>query len=147
VDGTFSGVAHPDMGAYEYDPAITDSDSDGATDLQEHIADTNPTNALSCLRILRADVSRLPIAILYFQSSSNRQYTLFYCTNLAQPTWSPVPGQADIRGNGSVQSLADPNATSTRFYRIGVSIPLAPATALPAARCSATFPVQASPGV
>jgi len=146
LDGDFDLVAVSDLGAYEYNPASYDTDGDGIPDgwehthglnltnaadavlnpdgdphnnLQEYIADTNPTNALSYLRIVA--FSNLPPWTVWFApSSTNRRYTLEFSTNLIQRPWPCVPGQFDVPGLGGVQSLNDTNTDLLRFCRVGV---------------------------
>ena len=50
-------------------------------------------------------------------------WSLFSCTNLTGAVWTPVPGQADIPGTGAPHTLTDPAPGSSRFYRVGVSLP------------------------
>jgi PKD repeat protein len=131
-----------DMGAYEYQGAglspfiawllhygmptdgsadFTDSDDDRLNNWQEWLADTNPTNAQSVLRIQSAAPG--PPVTVQFTSSSNRLYTLLACTNLAAPIWAPVPDQTDVPGVGGLDALRHTNAVPPRFYKLGVRLP------------------------
>lgn len=149
LDGNGDGLARFDIGAYEVILASADSNDDGIPDgwtqrfgfnpadpnvggsnpdndfhttLEEWIADTDPTDPLSFLRI--ESISQLTPATIDFVSSSNRIYTLLSATNLADAAaFSPVSGQSDVHGTGGLQSLTDTNAASTLFYRIGVKLP------------------------
>ena len=126
IDGNGDGLAGFDMGAYEYNPKTMDSDGDGATDYEEFVAGTNPTNASSCLRITA--IVNGPLVMVSFLSSPNQLYTLYSCTNLAAlhgttGEWSPVPGQTDVRGSGGLDTLRDNRTASRRFYRVGVRTP------------------------
>jgi hypothetical protein len=126
LDGNADGISAFDIGAYEYDPRLVDSDHDGATDFQEFVADTNPTNALSLFRITAITYS--PTVAVFFTSSSRRRYTLLYRTNLAagKPSdfvWTPVAGQTNVPGSGGVDALRDTNATAPRFYRVRARLP------------------------
>src|SRR5204862_5348959 len=126
-----------DMGAFEFFLATADSNGDGIPDgwtrsfgfnptdpnvgssnpdndphttLQEWIADTNPTNALSYFRL--ASITAQP-ATVSFLSSSNRRYTLFASTNLSlSNSFAVVAGQSNVTGNGTTQTLSDLNAAS-----------------------------------
>jgi hypothetical protein len=141
LDGNGSGVAQYDMGAYEFnllaavgtnwllgyglnpnDPLVFASHPDGVplTVLQSWIADVNPTNANSFLKCTA--FSNGPPATVYFQSSSNRIYTLLSNSNLAG-MWSPIAGQAAIPGIGSLMSLTDTNIPAQNFYRVSVAVP------------------------
>jgi hypothetical protein len=131
-----------DMGAYEYQGAgmgefigwlqqhglptdgsadFTDPDGDRLNNWQEWLADTDPTNALSVLRI--ESIAAGPPVTVQFTSSSNRFYSLLGCTNLTAPVWMDVPGQTDVPGSGGLQALRDTNAAPPRFYRVGVRVP------------------------
>jgi hypothetical protein len=152
LDGDGEGTGRFDIGAFEFLLATADSNGDGIPDgwcqryglspldasvapgnpdldphttYQEWLADTDPTDSLSYLRI--TGISNLPPVAVSFLSSSNRQYTLSYSTNLAGDAtgtpWTNVAGQMDVPGNGGTQTLADTNAGPTRFYRVGASIP------------------------
>ena len=63
------------------------------------------------------------VDVYFAPSSSNREYTLRFSDDMT--TWSNVPGQVRIRGNGSGQGmLPSTNApTSRRYYRIDVRLP------------------------
>ena len=154
IDGDGDGKAAFDMGAFEYDPAATDSNADGVPDLwyrqyglnaadpdvgtedpdrdrlttfQEWIAETNPTDATSALNLA---VSNLPPITLYVFGSAGRLYTL-----LSRPTldtsdpdtskWMPVPGHLDVPGQGDRLAFQDTNAAASRYYRVEVQWPVA----------------------
>jgi hypothetical protein len=153
LDGNGTSGAAYDIGAYEYLLSTADSNGDGIPDgwtwqyrlnptdpntatnnpdgdprttFQEWVADTNPTNALSYFRI--AAISNLAPVTVRFSSSSNRQYTLSYATNLVGQgpgtIWTDVPGQVDLPGNGSTRTLTDSNPPSPQsIYRVRVKVP------------------------
>ncbi len=149
LDGNGDGLVRFDIGAYENILASADSNGDGIPDgwtqrfgmnptdtavaasnpdhdphttLQEWIADTDPTNALSYFRI--DSISSLSPVAVSFLSSSNRLYTLWSATNLADTAaFTTVPGQTDIRGTGGAQTLTDTNAAAARFHRVNVKLP------------------------
>lgn len=149
LDGNCDGLARFDIGAYEVLLASADSNGDGIPDgwtqrygmnptdptvaagnpdndphttLQEWIADTDPTNALSYFRI--AGISNVPPVAVQFLSSSNRQYTLLSASELTDTnTFNPVPGQTNVFGNGGILTLTDTNAAAALFYRVGVKVP------------------------
>jgi hypothetical protein len=148
LDGNWDGTAAFDVGAFEYDPQTADSSSDGIPDywccqygfdpndpsvatqnpdqdafsnLDEWVADTDPTNAQSLFRILA--ISNLPPVTVYFLSSSNRLYSLLFSTDLASLAWGDLPGQVNIPGEGTLQGLVDTNAVGARFYRVQVTVP------------------------
>jgi hypothetical protein len=146
LDGNGNGVAQFDMGAFEFLLASADSNADGIPDgwaqqfgfnplasnvatnnadgdalnnLEEWIADTNPTNAASFFGIQNIGPA-FPFAV-QFLSSSNREYTLFYTTDFSG--WTNVSAQTEVPGNGGLRSLTDSNAAPHKFYKIGVTVP------------------------
>ncbi|MBI1176898.1 hypothetical protein GC207_05610 [bacterium] len=121
VDGDVDGIALPDIGAYEYDAGRVDSDGDGATDFEEGIMDTSPTDPVSYLHIATVSIG-FP-ATLQFSSSSKRLYTLYSTPTLGLPVWSVVPGNADLPGNDGQQTFTDTSKQGIRFYRIEVRKP------------------------
>jgi hypothetical protein len=148
LDGDAIGTATVDIGCYEYLNSAADSNGDGIPDgwaiahglnpttpgdatnnpdgdafnnWQEYIADTNPTNPASYFHITA--ISNLPPWAVYFDSSSNRLYTLYSRTNLTAGAWLAVPGQSNIVGTGGRMSLRDTNAAAARCYRVQVRLP------------------------
>jgi hypothetical protein len=149
LDGNGDGLARFDIGAYEFMLASADSNNDGIPDgwahryglnptdptvaadnpdddphttLEEWIADTDPTNALSYFKI--ETISNLPPIVVSFLSSSNRLYSLFSSTNLSDASgFSSVPNRADVPGTGGMQTLTDTNSAPTSFYRVNVKLP------------------------
>lgn len=134
VDGTV------DMGAYEYQspqlPAyldwlshfglpsdgsvdVADSDGDGLNNWQEWRCGTDPTNALSVLRLLgpsRATTN----TVVSWHSVAGVSYFLDWSTNL--PLFTPLA--SNIVGQAGTTTYTDTNALARpRFYRVGVSGP------------------------
>jgi len=101
----------PDNGA----DALLDTDGDGSSNGAEYVAGTDPTNALSYLRIdsfnLDANVT------ISFGTVSNHTYTVQFTDALAAGAWSRL---ADIpaRASNRVEQVIDPNYTTNRFYRL-----------------------------
>ena len=130
-----------DMGAYEYQGAgmnefiawlaqfalptggsadYLDTDGDGANNWQEYRCATDPTNALSALR-LRAPVRAGTNVTVRWPSVTNRSYFLEYSTNLtATPRFRPLA--TNIVGLAGTTSFTHTNATAAPFrsYRVGV---------------------------
>jgi len=148
LDGNDDGLARPDIGAYEHlmvtadsngdgipdgwtwdfglnptDPTVAEGNPDGDahTTLQEWIADTDPTNALSYFRI--AAIATGPPVTVEFLSSTNRQYTLSASPTLVEPVWTDVAGQVDVPGGGGLDSLTDTNGAGGNFYRVRAKLP------------------------
>ena len=65
--------------------ALLDFDGDGMNNRDEYLSGTNPTNALSVLKIV---LSATNAAVLNFTAQSNISYTVQWRTNLVAPAWS-----------------------------------------------------------
>ena len=105
------------------DPQIVSGnpDQDAFTTFQEWLADTDPTNALSYFHI--EGITKDSPALVSFQSSSNRTYTLWSTPQLAPSDWAPVPDVQAVSGNGGTLTLSDPANAPRQFYRVQVNLP------------------------
>ena len=102
--------------------ASGDSDNDGVSNYAEYIADTDPTNSTSKLS-LQAALDRTN-RVVRFRSSTNRNYTLYYSTNLTSGVWTNIPSQSGVAGSGGMDALVESlPADSQRFYQIRVAVP------------------------
>ncbi|OGV70129.1 MAG: hypothetical protein A2283_14325 [Lentisphaerae bacterium RIFOXYA12_FULL_48_11] len=95
-----------------------DPDSDGYDNYMEWVSYTDPFNGTSRLNIASASTTGLT-----FSSSANRIYSLQYILDLVNGTWSNVPGQMNIQGNGTNYMFMDTITNDCRFYRIIVKPP------------------------
>jgi len=144
VDGDFDGTNDFDMGAYEYTPAVYDTDGDGLTDgdeldmygtsptntntdgdlhtdYEEMIADTDGANPNEYFCITAISNSS-PVTV-YFEASSNRYYTMRYCSNLVHGAWTNVPGAGPRRGQQGADSMSDMNEPlKGPFYQMQVGL-------------------------
>ena len=100
--------------------ALLDWDSDGVPTWQEYIADTLPNNSTSFFRIkhITNDVN----ALIQYDSSSQRVYSLMYSDDLGTGTWAAVPGESSIQGSGLNDSKSDANPSPHRVYRVDVEL-------------------------
>jgi hypothetical protein len=131
-----------DIGAFEFQPGVNgafigwlqkyglptdgsadyaDPDHDGLNNWQEWICGTNPTNALSALRM----VSALPTSTNVtetWQSVAGVSYFLQRSTNLTAPFTLLA---TNILGQVGTTSYGDTNAAGSGpfFYRVGVQVP------------------------
>jgi len=132
-----------DLGAYEFQGAgmgefiawleqyglptdgsadFTDPDADGLNNWQEWCCRTDPTNALSVLRLLSASRTQTNV-IVTWQSVVGVNYFLEYSTNLsASPCFIPLA--TNLLGQGVTTSYTHTNAAafSWLFYRVGVKL-------------------------
>jgi hypothetical protein len=141
LDGNGDGVGRPDIGAHEFLLPTADSNNDGIPDgwtaqfgfypgdtnvaasdpdldehttLQEWIANTNPTNALSVLRLDLRPQTRT----FEFPASSERVFTIQFTTNLLSPTWT------DLQTSSAGTITVDPT-NRAGFYRVQARLPAA----------------------
>ena len=149
LDGDANGTCTSDIGCREYINAAADSDSDGMPDrwewdhglfltdagdaledvdvdgennFREYVADTNPTNPTSYLRV--TGISNGPSLTITFEPASTaRDYSLQGTTNLLIGPWADVSGQGPRAGGGGEDAMSDNPAAPTSFYRIKVELP------------------------
>ena len=91
-----------------------DYDSDGASDLNEFLAHTNPTNSIS---LFRTAISYGPNPSLRWPASPWTSYRVQYKNDLNDSVWLDLNANVTLMGaNGLALDLSP--ATSNRFYRI-----------------------------
>jgi hypothetical protein len=99
--------------------AAKNADGDPHSNVEEYIADTDPTNSLSFFRL--AAISNEAGRAVYFWSSSSRVYRLQQIGGLQSPqAWSNGPPQAGV---GGMMDIPDSAARTTRHYRVSVALP------------------------
>jgi hypothetical protein len=97
-----------------------DSDGDTANNWREWIADTDPTNALSVLKMLSPASAESGVTVSW-QSVNTRSYFLERATDLGnQPPFQIL--QSNITGQAGTTSYTDTNAAGNGpvLYRVGV---------------------------
>lgn len=106
----------PTDGSADY----ADPDGDHLNNWQEWRCGTDPTNALSVLRLLAPLPTATNVAVSW-QSVTGMTYFLEQSTNLAsKPLFSPLA--TNIVGQAGTTTYTDTNAPGVpRFYRVGVS--------------------------
>ena len=95
-----------------------DMDNDGFTNYEEWIADTNPIDELSRLRIL---VNSSTSSNVVFLSSSNREYRVEFSTNLLDNSWTAT--NQWIIGNDPETTISIPFDEEYQINRIRVRLP------------------------
>jgi hypothetical protein len=92
-----------------------DSDGDGASDHDEYLAGTNPTNAASVLRFDAAmDANGIALSFL---AVSNRTYAVESVTDLFPPTWLTLTNLPARRTN-HLELILEPAVGTNHFYRV-----------------------------
>ncbi len=109
-------------GGWTFDQAETNNpDADSLTSAEEYICDTDPTNSASYFCINRISMS--PEVNIYFDSSSNRLYTMNSCHNLIDGAWTNSVVAGPRAGNGGSDLMTDTNITDAgEFYRLHVNL-------------------------
>ena len=92
-----------------------DSDGDGMLNWQEYIAGTDPTNALSYLKI--SSIAATGGATISFGAISNKTYTVLFSDTLGTGPWFRLT-DVPARTTNGVEVIVDPAYTSKRFYRL-----------------------------
>lgn len=95
--------------------ASLDNDGDGADNYDEYIADTHPTNPASVfmLSILSAGDTNV-----FWNSSSNRHYSLWHTTNLVDTqSWAPISQMTNLPGTGGIMVYTNPSTDDLKFFR------------------------------
>jgi len=147
--GATRPIGQYDMGAYEYNGAVYDTDGDTmvdqweavrgldptnaadayfdpdgdfSTNICEYLADTNPRNSNDYFRIANI-TSTNNTNIIEVLSSSRRAYSLARNDDIAADAWTKVAGQTNLLGSGAMFELIDTNDSPVRAYRVSVGLP------------------------
>ena len=118
IDGDGTGGAAPDLGAYEYDASMADSDDDGMTDDHESRAGCGPNDPTSCLRLscLIHSFSGDP-KVVRWQSVAGKRYNLLRTSDL-RSGFSPVATGIDATPPENTFTDLTAPASEPSYYRI-----------------------------
>ena len=110
------------FGAIQGATATNDPDADGADNLSEWVAHTDPTNSKSRLTI-SAIQRTLTATTLTFDGSQDRFYRIYAAESLPTNAWTLLTSNSFTGANGPTL-WSDTNITSVanRFYRIRASL-------------------------
>ena len=99
--------------------ANADADGDGANNQQEYVAETDPIDPKSCLRVSVAPASQAPSErVLRWPSVAGRTYILEQSSDLFSPVWSPVSTNS---GTGAIIEFRAGGAGPVMFYRVRIA--------------------------
>ncbi len=101
--------------------ASDDNDDDGAGNYAEYIADTNPTNPAS---VFMLNILSAGDATVSWESSSNRQYSLWHATNLVDANpWTPLAQMTNLPGTGGSMIYTNSTPDACEFFKTSVFLP------------------------
>jgi uncharacterized repeat protein (TIGR01451 family) len=107
---------HPTAADPDQDP-----DHDGSPNLQEYIADTDPTDISSCFRIHHVRRDSAGSEILFY-TSTERFYTVECSTGWTEAEWAPIADM--IPGTGGLQIFSCTNQFPDARFRASVHLSL-----------------------
>jgi hypothetical protein len=123
VPGDTNGNGLPDTweASYGLGPGTDrndDPDGDGRNNWEEYLSGTNPTNALSVLKVMLREAGGNGTTVS-FTAMPDLGYSIQYQTNLANTTWLTLTNIAPQPGTNLIQ-VTDPAAWAGRtiYYRI-----------------------------
>jgi hypothetical protein len=105
------------LGANNPADGAQDADHDGLSNYHEYLAGTNPTNALSVLKI-ETDASSAGGDVLRFLAVSNKSYSLLFRGNVNAGPWAGLTNIIAVPADRTVIVTNNPGGAGQRFYRL-----------------------------
>ena len=101
------------------------NDADGASNWEEYVADTDPTNGASVFtnRLVQASGNGIMNITIPAPTTNSRVYDVWYCSNLFTGAWTPMNMNAFGPADGSSFLISITNEAAWRAYRTGVKLP------------------------
>jgi hypothetical protein len=100
--------------------ATADADGDGANNLQEYLAGTDPTDPKSVLLVgtHQAAATQSQDCVVHWPSVAGKNYIIERSSSVFAPIWSQVSTSV---GTGSDMEYHDTTGGPVRFYRVRVA--------------------------
>jgi len=115
LDGNNNGKSMTDMGCYEFSHPNVDTDNDGATDSEEYIASTDPTDENSRLMVNKIIPIGENMHVVWSGGAKSRQYLEASDNPSDSDGWNPI--YTNEPPTQEIESYDDPSS-AIRFYRI-----------------------------
>lgn len=130
-DSDMDGIADPYEMLHAGDlvtmNALTDSDMDGTSDVDEYAADTDPFNPLDKLRIVSVLAAATPGEYdLTFTSRKSRLYQFYGTDDLLPAGWLETGPLVYPEGATTTTTVEDSGSIERHFWRVSPRRPLAP---------------------
>jgi hypothetical protein len=101
-----------------------DPDGDGASNLAEFVAGTDPLDARSCFKVSGLGVTNAPASVsVTLAGAAGRAYVLERSQSLASGAWNGVASNSTLPAAGQVQLQDSQPPSDQSFYRVKVSNP------------------------